>query len=101
VENTRDINYQKRYTYAYDKLTNSSVSQVAFSVLGLGSIEHILGVIEGELKKKQEESEKSKFEAEEKMQVFSKEATEELIASSSRDPFDDKKMLKLIRLWQI
>jgi hypothetical protein len=65
-----DVNRQKRYTYASDKVTNSSVSQAAFSVLGLEIVEHILGVIEGELKKKQEESEKSKFKAEEKRECF-------------------------------
>jgi hypothetical protein len=38
---------------------NSSVSQAAFSVFGLGTVEHILGIIEGEFKKKQEEAEKT------------------------------------------
>jgi hypothetical protein len=33
--------------------------------------------------------------------MFSKETMEELVASSNRDPFDDQKMLKLIRLWQM
>jgi hypothetical protein len=33
--NIRDVNNQTRYTYAYDKLTNSSVSQAAFNALGL------------------------------------------------------------------
>jgi hypothetical protein len=42
AENIVDVNIQKRYTYAYDKLRNSSVSQAAFSVLGLGTVEHIL-----------------------------------------------------------
>jgi hypothetical protein len=35
---------------------NSSASQAAFSVLGMGTVEHVLGVIESELKKKQEDA---------------------------------------------
>jgi hypothetical protein len=56
AESAGDVNNQKRYTYVYDKLTNSSASQAAFSVLELGTVEHVLGVIESELKKKQEEA---------------------------------------------
>jgi hypothetical protein len=41
-------------------------------MLGLGTVEHILGVIEAEFKKKQEENEKLKIEAKEKREIFQK-----------------------------
>jgi hypothetical protein len=43
---------------------NSSASQEAFSGFGVETVEHVLGMRESELKKKQKEGEKAKIEEE-------------------------------------